>query len=334
MRQVLVTGASGMIGLRVVERLAERGVSVRALVRERTDTRSLRAYGVEIVQLLSGGAVPLAAFQAVDAVIHAAGALSTGAAFSRGDRAARRLYQAVNVELTEQLLTGARAAGARRFVFLSSCAVYATPTSAGLIDEDAPLGPESDYGVSKVAAERRVAAAQAAGLSTTIVRPCIVSGPGDRHFAPAAAALARLPLLPLPDSGGRIDLAHVDDVADLVVLCLQAPAADGRIYNATSDCPVALKDIIDGLARRLGLRAHVVPASARTLTRLRPLLLPILRILAPRTAPLLGSIALRYLIHDAAFDLRRARTELGFRPQWSAEGVLDALVAATRAQHQ
>jgi len=177
MSGILVTGASGFVGLHLVEALVRRGERVRALVRPRGNTASLRALGVEVA---SGELIDLpvlkTAMAGVDVVYHVAGAVK---AFSRAE------FFAVNERGTARVAEACAAQSLPpRLVIVSSVAA-AGPAPRGRIrtEADRPQ-PVSHYGWSKLAGEQ-AGAKFAAAVPITIVRPGVVFGPRDNGFIQA-----------------------------------------------------------------------------------------------------------------------------------------------------
>ena len=190
---ICLTGASGFIGQRVVDRLAALGATDVTLFQRRPSRRvqrqTWRSFAVDLVS----DAIPGEAFAPGCVVVHLAAA--TGSANPR-------TMHAVNVDATGRLLDAARAARARHFIFVSSVA-------AGYRDQRwAP------YAQSKAAAERLVIAS---GIPATLVRPTLVFGPGSPNQR-GLETLATLALPLLPGQGDvRVQPIHVDDVADALV---------------------------------------------------------------------------------------------------------------------
>lgn len=305
MTLALVTGASGMLGQAVTARLLATGLTVRAFVRPGSRLPAWPARPGQL-QLAHGDAANpaanLAAIQqamrGVDLVFHLAGYLSANAPLQRAGRAPLPApYQTINVDFTTALLKAAAEAGAARFVYASSSSVYALDAPAPT-PEEAPTRPGSHYGRSKLLAEAQVRAFQAQGLPTTIIRPAIIYGPGDRHFLPTVQRLARLPLLPLID-GGRtlLDLIYVGDVAELLWLAAQSAAAVNRIYNGGPGSPTSLRDFVLALRSVTGRGPRIVSIPAGWV---RP------------GAALLPPLALA--LQDLHLDMRRAAAELDFAP--------------------
>ena len=316
MSKALVTGASGFLGHHLVALVRRRGVKVRAFVRPSSATAHLEGHGVELVYGDAHAPLP-DAFEGVDLLFHTAAFLTAGAPFGAGDPDSR--YQTVNVDFTARLLAAAQAAGVRRFVFVSSNSVY-DPQAMTPTPESARLRPVSPYGRSKVAAEERVRAYQAQGLATTIVRPAVIYGPGDRYFTPAALSLAQLPLLPLLRDGRALfDIIYVRDVAQLLWEAAQNPEAAGRIYNAGPGEPMTLRDLIAAYRRLTGRGPHVVDMSPALARRSAFLARPLLARLAPGAESALTPAGINLMQGNYHLDMTRAAQELGFRPRFTLE---------------
>ncbi|HEX7663388.1 MAG TPA: NAD-dependent epimerase/dehydratase family protein [Polyangiaceae bacterium] len=217
--KILVTGATGKVGSRLVKRLAERGDRVRALVRDPARATELaKANGVELVTGdLVDAASLVAAVRGVDAVVHCA-------AFFRGATAEQAT--AVNDVGTRHLGDAARAAGVKRFVFTSTGLVYG-PQNGALVDEDAECKPTVAYPVSKLAAERFLLGLD--GMDVRVLRLPFVYGDGDAHIAEAVPMMREFP------ASHRMTIAHHADVAQAVARVLDAGAPAHRIYNVTDD---------------------------------------------------------------------------------------------------
>lgn len=325
--RALVTGASGMLGRHTVDVLTEAGVTVRAYVRRNSNVDHLPCPPGELV---IGDAetveVMERAVRGVDVIFHLAGYLSVGAPFEAGDEQALVLYRTVNVAFTEHLLAAALDEGVSRFLFASSSSVY-DPAAAAPTPEEGPLGPISDYGRSKLAAEERVRAYQERGLATTIVRPPVIYGPGDRYFTPAALRLAQLPLLPLVNGGRSLfDVVYVRDVARLLWRASRAGAAVGRVYNAGPGEETSLASVLAAYHHLTGGGPRIVDVSPRAALRLRHVTRPLLRLVAPGMEATMTPKGIDLMSRDLHLDMGRAARELGFEPQYTVvEGLRETL---------
>ncbi|MFN2169540.1 MAG: NAD-dependent epimerase/dehydratase family protein [Anaerolineae bacterium] len=328
----LVTGATGLFGRHLVDVLVEAGVTVRALVRAGSDTGHLRGRGAALVQGQAGDEASLRrAVEGMDIVFHLAGYLTAGSPFGAGDKAdpsewAR--YQAINVQFTEAMLAASRGAGVRRFLFVSSSSVYSLAAPVPT-PEDAPLAPFSTYGRSKLLAEEKVRAYQEQGLETTIIRPPIAYGPGDRYFTPMALRLAQLPVLPLINGGrNALDLVYAADAAELMWRAASSAKGAGRVYNAGPGRPTSIFDLVQSYRRLQGRGPIILAVSAETSRRTAWLSRRLVKPFIAEAEAALTPEGLALMARDHRLDMSRAAAELDYYPRFS----LDEGLAHTLAE--
>jgi nucleoside-diphosphate-sugar epimerase len=217
--KIAVTGGTGFIGSRLLDQVYEANLEVRALTR-----RSMRKR--RAVSWIDGSLDDPEALaelvRGTDAVIHMAGVISGRTAVD---------FDRVNVDGTAGLLSAARAAGARRFVHVSSLAAR---------EPDISL-----YGASKAKSEELV---RNSGLDYAIVRPPAVYGPGDKETL-ELFRMARLGLMMLPPPG-RISMIHVDDLVRLLFALCGDKAPSSLIVEPDDGRPGGLSH--RELAKELG----------------------------------------------------------------------------------
>ncbi|MDZ7620965.1 MAG: NAD-dependent epimerase/dehydratase family protein [Candidatus Competibacteraceae bacterium] len=318
---MLVTGGTGFVGRRLVAVLRERGARVRALARP-ASTIPTDWKGMEIARGdLADAASLRQACAGMETVFHAA-----GYAHAEGDTpefAAR--HWAINAEGTFRLLDAAITAGVKRFVFVSSVKAVGEP-GPRCVDERWDAPPETPYGRAKRAAEERVlAVGRETGMHVVNVRPALIYGPGMKGNLPRLIqAVRRWWFPPLPETGNRRSLVHVDDLAQALLLAAAQPAAAGQTYFVTDGRPLSGRELYVVLRRALGRSAPrwAVPAT----------MLWAVADLADGARLLLGRrdrkarATLDKLLGWACYDSDRIAETLGYRPVWDLERALPELL--------
>jgi 2-alkyl-3-oxoalkanoate reductase len=314
---VLVTGAGGFLGSHVIDLLVEEGERPRALVRSGTDAAVLAEAGLEVHCChLGNGAVIDHALRGVDSVLHCAA--------RTGPWGPDEEYERVNVRGLETLVRAALAAGARRFVHVSSITVHGNDVR-GRADEDSPLKVEPNpYSRSKFAGERLLARMiREERAPVTIVRPGWIYGPRDRSsFARVARRVEQGKMITLGCGANHLPLIYVRDVAEGILLAGESPQAEGRSYLLVNDEPVTQRDFLGALAAELG-----APPPARRVPYELGLMLGALaeakgRLARSQEPPPVTRYGVQLLGGENQFVIDRARRELGFSPKVRlAEGV-------------
>ena len=225
---VLVTGGTGFVGGALTRRLLAEDAQVTVLARNPAKSAPLAELGASVVHGdLTDAESVRAATQGVSVVFHIAALL--GGPLADQWR--------INVDGTRGLLHAALAAGARRFVHVSSIAVYGNVLPVR-VSEYTPLAPgASPYGISKAQADRLVLRFGAEhGLPVSVVRPGMIYGPGSNMWTANVFRLARLRPTPFPGDGAMpVPAVYIDDLVDLLLRAGSDPAAMGHAFNAVAD---------------------------------------------------------------------------------------------------
>jgi nucleoside-diphosphate-sugar epimerase len=221
---VLVTGATGLVGSRLLPRLIADGHDCRVLLRQ---DQSVPAGATTVRGDLNDPSTLPTAVRGVEAVVHLA------ALFRTGDEAA---IWKVNLDGTRNLLEAVTAhASAARFVMASTGNVYNHDQPRPGLESDT-CNPTAAYPASKLAAEVLL---RDSGLTWSVLRLPFVYGEGDGHLASMPALASRFGLHP----AHTYSVAHHRDVAIAVRLALSG-ALDGRVANVTDDAPVTVFDMV------------------------------------------------------------------------------------------
>ena len=309
-KAVLVTGASGFVGRRLCERLKEAGARVIALGRNPAEG----PWHGFIACDLSREGPGAEALAGIDIIFHLASkahslAETPGEAY---------LYQPVIVDGTERLLESAKEAGIGTFIYLSSVKAmgegnpYQLPLVA--MDETWPHTPQTPYGRAKAEAEERV---HEAGLAhAVILRPTMVFGPGEKGNLPRMIeAVRRERFPPIPETGNRRSMIHVDDVVAFAIRAAQRPIAAGRTYILAHPDAVSTRGLYDAIRESLGKekRSWSVPMS---LLKLAACGGSLLGGLTGKRMPL-DLETLEKLTGSAWYSGERAIKELDYTPRYS-----------------
>jgi nucleoside-diphosphate-sugar epimerase len=309
--RVLVTGATGFIGTALIGRMAGAGRHiVRATVR-RNSGELPQAVERIATEDLSPDANWQQSLRDVDTVIHLAARVHV-IHDSAVDPVAE--FHRVNVEGTLSFAQQAAAANVRRFIFLSSIKVNGEATLPGkpykADDVPAPVGP---YSVSKLEAEgvlRRLSLET--GMETVIIRPPLVYGPGVKaNFLSMMHWLTRGIPLPLGAIDNRRSLVALDNLVDLIVTCIDHPAAANQIFLAGDGEDLSTAELLRRLGKFLGKPARLVPVPPAVI-------ITVARILGKR------EIAQR-LLGSLQVDIRKNKDVLGWEPPFTVDHGLEAV---------
>lgn len=310
----LVTGATGLLGSHIIEKLQARGEPVRALVRSSSDTSLLDDWKVEkalgdVTDLASLGA----AMKGVHTVYHAAAQV--------GDWGPWRQFVAVTIDGTANALRAARDAGVKRFLHVSSISSYGHPDGEGLVlDESAPLGVNlhrwSYYSRAKVEAERLVRAAwDRRELPITVVKPSWLYGPRDRASMPRLIRAIRAGKAKIiGDGDNRLNLTYAGNEAEGCILAATSDKAVGQTYNLSNDGEITLGGYLNKIAACLGAKAVTrrVPYKIAYFAAFMMELFG--HALHRRKPPLVTRYAVWLMGRRCYFSCEKARQELGWQP--------------------
>ncbi|HUR35526.1 MAG TPA: NAD-dependent epimerase/dehydratase family protein [Vicinamibacterales bacterium] len=303
----LVTGATGFTGGHLARALVARGHRVRALVRDRKRAADLEAAGIEVVEGdLRDVAALDRAVAGVERVYHIA-------AMYREAGLPAETYRAVNALAVRDIVEAAARARVRRVVHCSTVGVHGDVEHPPA-NEEAPLKPGDVYQETKLEGERLARqAGERLGIEVTIARPTGIYGPGDRRLLKMFRGVARRRFPLLGDGNIYYHLTYIDDLCEGFRLCAEAPAGAGRTYILAGGEVTTLNELLRIVADVAGvqpptLHLPVWPfwvAGAACEAVCAPLGLE----------PPLYRRRVDFYTKSRAFDISRARADLGYDPQ-------------------
>ncbi|MFM7097232.1 MAG: NAD-dependent epimerase/dehydratase family protein [Gemmataceae bacterium] len=244
----VVTGASGLLGSHVVEKLVAQGRKVRALVRPQSDTAFLEGLGVEI----SKGSLVDKTF--LDNALNGCSTLYHCAA-KVGEWGPWNQFVENIIKPVASLVDSCANHKVQKVVHVSSITVYGHPLAESFpIDETAPTGQylwrTDNYIRAKLQTEAYWQNYQG---DKTILRPTWFFGPRDRTSLPRVLAAFKLNrIAQVGDGSNMLNLLYAGDVANAVVKAGQSPKSSGKIYNISNPGQVTQKEFLALLADSLG----------------------------------------------------------------------------------
>lgn len=239
--KIAITGANGFLGSRLASRLSEGNMQTIAILREGANLQLLSPDAVIRVVDYHQPASILNAIQDCDVLIHNAGKVRTHTAEEMLD---------ANLGITSRVLKAVNQSSLKHFIYISSQAASAPSPNGEAIDEDYPSAPVNWYGKSKLWAERVIQ--KSCKIPYTIIRPVPVYGEGDKDFFSLFKAAAMGLCLGMGNDKQLINMIHVDQLCDLIKLCLCNPAAHGEIFFASDGQSYTQKEISDSIAGATG----------------------------------------------------------------------------------
>jgi UDP-glucose 4-epimerase len=242
--RALLTGSTGFIGNRLLGLLNTIECDVRLLARSEVNNYDT------VVCNLGQGRIPKHTLESVDTVFHLAG-------FAHDMRDASKiadLYYKVNVSATVQLANLAVKSGVKRFVFVSSVKAGGNPPLGICANEKDQKNTEDVYGKTKREAELALLKiGNESGMHVSIIRPSLVYGPevkGNLQLMLSGIKKGWFP--PLPETGNKRSMIHVDDLVRAILLVADDDRANGEIFIATDGIPHSSREIYNAMCSALG----------------------------------------------------------------------------------
>jgi nucleoside-diphosphate-sugar epimerase len=320
MRTVFVTGGSGFVGGAVLDALAERGETARALARSPAAEAAVVGRGAIPVraELLDVDALT-EGMRGAELVVHAAARLD-------GGWSAAADLERVNVDGSRAVLQAARAAGVSRLVLVSTEQVVLGDRPLVDADETWPY-PErwpGAYARTKAAAERMVLAASTPELATVAVRPRLVWGRGDTTLLPELERLAASGRLRWVDGGMHLtSTTHVRNAVEGILAAAER-GRGGQAYFVTDGAPVPFREFATALLATRDVAAPTGTVSGRVARGVAGGAGLLWRLLPLPGSPPLDLDAVRVAGETCTLRDARARSELGYEGSVSrADGLAE-----------
>ncbi|MDR2693204.1 MAG: NAD-dependent epimerase/dehydratase family protein [Chitinispirillales bacterium] len=253
MQNILVTGATGFIGQHLTRKLLDinGGRSVRAVSKDdsgsgsklyffRDDEADSKKADIADRESISG------LMDGIDIVYHLA-------AISRNDMSKTwEDFYAVNVQGTVNLLEEAKAAGVKRFVFVSTVEAAGFGDGTSPRRETDPPNPANNYGKSKLLAERQVLSG-AWPMECTVLRLPMIYGPGTFLIVPKLFGMVRRGFYPMFGGGSaKMEFCYVDNAVDGIILAGEKKESTGELFYVSDERPYSIREVVSAIAESSG----------------------------------------------------------------------------------
>jgi nucleoside-diphosphate-sugar epimerase len=305
--KILVTGGTGFTGTALVRRLLSDGHAVVVLdYKEGLAAGELKRRGAEVVLgTVTDRDLVTRVMQGVDVVHHLAAAF-------RELNVSERHYYEVNVDGTRNVLTAAARVGVQKFVYCSTCGVHGNidePPAA----EDAPIRPADYYQETKYEAEPFVREWNRRGLRTTILRPAAIYGPADpERFFMIFKRVARGVFPMFGDGKTLYHPLYIDNLVDAFLAAMSPEVGNGEAYLIADENYVEIEELVRAVAAALGVTVSIphypllplVVAGHVCETVYRPF----------GVTPPIFPRRVDWYRQNRAFDIRKAKRDLGYKP--------------------
>jgi UDP-glucose 4-epimerase len=242
--KILLTGATGFVGKRLLQSLLSYEKSICIISRNRHPSIDTFICDLETDK------IPNIALKSVDTVFHLAG-------FAHDLRDTSKVedtYSAINVVATARLAELAAHQGVRKFVFTSSVKAGGASTAFQCMTEQNQFVPEGIYGKTKREAELKLLEIDShSSMHVSIVRPSLVYGTGMKgNLALMLRGIEKGWFPPLPETGNRRSMIHVEDLVKALILVAEDDRANGEIFIATDGDPHSARELYEVFFRSIG----------------------------------------------------------------------------------
>lgn len=310
---IFITGGSGFVGAAIIRAMVAAGHRVRALARSDDSARAVSSLGAEPVRGDLDDEPSLAAgMRGSTVVVHAAASLTSGVRY--------RDHEQTNVEGTRRVLSSARQAKARRFIYVSAASIVIDPGHPTHGDETLPVVNDRSmpYSATKGLAEKLVLGANSGDMSTIALRPPFIWGEGAPSIGHVAHAFHEGRFMWIGGGDYAYSVCHVENLASAVARAVES-GQPGKAYFVTDDELTSMRQFFTDVVEATGqpAKARAVPYwFGALLARMMGVVFALFR---PGKQPPLTLETVRLIGNRLELSNALAKRELGYAPKVSRE---------------
>jgi len=310
--KVLLTGGSGFIGGNLAKKLVKKNYKVRALVRNSSNVNELKQLGVELCYGdLSDSTALRNASEGVEVVYPCAALVSDWGKYED--------FYEVNVQGTKNLLDACVENNVRKIVYISTTDVVWNYEDHINLTESANYYKiyKHPYCKTKAEAEKEILSYKNQNkIETTIIRPCLVWGPGDRVVLPKIVDLAINNSLYLFGSGRNlISICYIENVTDAIILAGENHKSNGEIYFINDDLKITFQEYISKLLSSLEIEWKPKKIPYFIVYNIARLLEFLTIISGSKKYPLITTYVVAAMGKNLNYSIDKARLDLNYKPK-------------------
>ena len=249
--KILLTGGSGFVGKHLLAALDSKEV----VLMGRSKVSDFK--GTWFCSKIDGETDFSECLKGIDIVVHCAGRAHI---VNEKNFDAIAMYRKINSEGTKNLAKQAAKAGVKRFIFISTIKVLGEKTELGSTFRSTnPLNPQDPYSISKAEAELGLKAiGKTHSMEIVIIRPPLVYGKGVKGNFKSLLKLISLPIpLPFGLMQNKRSLVSVENLVDLIVVCLKHPNAKNQTFLVSDDDDMSTSELFSRLAEAGGYKTYI-----------------------------------------------------------------------------
>jgi nucleoside-diphosphate-sugar epimerase len=312
-RIAYVTGATGLVGSHLTERLLNEGYRVRALVLESDDPSRLKQLGAECIP----GDITDSSGKLRDGIVGATHVFHCAAWVD--DWAPRDKMVRVNVHGLQNLLEAVRGMKLRRFLFIGSIMVYGDGDLVNANESSRFVRTGDNYNYTKIECERILwEFVRQTQLSAVVLRPSYIYGERDNQFLPRVCR-ALLSREWIYVNGGRIPFT-LSDVRNVVDACLLAAAREeavGEGFIITDSEPVTRRELVELVCDEVGYKRPLVSLPRGFGITMCPFAVGLAKFMNWKRPFLVNRFLCHFAGSHLTFDISKARRLLGYEPKYA-----------------
>lgn len=311
MKNVLVTGATGLIGSNLCKTLTEKGYKVRAVVRESSNISYLETLNnIEFFKSDIKDFNKLKdAFENIDIVYHCAAQLDIMDTLDNE-------HAITNIQGTRNVMEACLENSVKKIVYISTVGVTGILKDHYNEKEDAPyIKTGNPYYDTKIDAERLVLSYYENNkLPVVIVRPGLVYGKNDRNILPAILPrLLKQQLFYVGSGNNDIALTSIDNLMQALLLVINKDGIEGEIFNITDDQGITLKEFIQSICKILEIKEPKIHIPTKLANNICKIINELNKIFDKST--IINEYTIALITNNYHFNISKAKNILNYNPE-------------------